>query len=68
MSVSAIRRVAITDDRMKIYMVCPITQGDHKIRNHRTKIMSASATQGGHKEEDSKKKPQDENIMAFPIP
>jgi len=30
--------------------------------------MSASATQGGHKEEHRKTKPQDDNIMAFPIP
>jgi len=37
-------------------------------------IMSASATQGGHKKQKKKKKkkkttkPQDENIMACPIP
>jgi len=30
--------------------------------------MSASVTQGGHKEEEIRKKPQDENIMACPIP
>ena len=46
-------------------MVCPITQGDHKkIEEDRKKlqgknIMSASATQGGHK--------HDENVMVCPI-
>jgi len=37
------RKVEIrTNDRMKIYMVCPITQGDHKDAHDNTVCISPS--------------------------